>query len=633
MKFFSFFVCLLAAVLLSGQTCESTGKVVIFSNYDGGYLNININQNIPDLKIGIASYEPTEVNIYGDFASNVSEVHYVGYFPLQGTGNFHCDAALATGSINAPAGANTSIVSLPPPTLLTALDPELGAFGITIGDNTSITSCSSCNNDTYQGGSNTAEQIGDYFVNYFGGELLFLKTQYPCWCGEYNLDLPPSCCFEVATGGSETTIVITGPSSICPGETAILTASGGYDSYLWSNGATSSNITITTPGIYTVIGTNECGQGSGVLEVEDCVPVPEDCTNGIDDDGDGDTDLFDDDCPCELWSDLNVTLNNTLLLCYDDSNATITALPENGLAPYTYNWTDENATSIGNAMTIDNLRAGAYALQLTDGYGCSVDAQLTIDQPEALTLSANISPIACEGEPLGIIEATASGGTPPYLFALDSAPFAMQNSFAGLSAGFYNLLVEDANGCQQLTADLEIAETPSIDLSLGQEQTVCLGEFITLKPEVFPSTADLNFFWSSSTTIPCDSCQQLYFQPTETANYQLTVSKANGCSASASLVVNVTADRSLYIPNVFSPNDDGLNDFFQIFPGKSVAALSLLQIYDRWGGLVFEGDPQQGWNGKMGQQSAANGVYLYVLQLNYLDGVEEVISGDVILIR
>jgi gliding motility-associated-like protein len=334
-----------------------------------------------------------------------------------------------------------------------------------------------------------------------------------------------------------------------------------------------------------------------------------------------------------LWSNLNVTLNNTLLLCNDDSNATISALPENGLAPYTYNWTDENASTISNMAMVDNLPAGLYVLQLTDSYGCTIDAQLTIDQPEALTLSTNISHIACDGEPLGIIEAAASGGTPPYLYALDNTPYTTQNSFSGLSAGFYNLQVEDANGCQQLAADLEMVETPSINLSLGQEQTICLGEFITLKPEVFPPTADLNFFWSSSTTIACDTCQQLYFQPTETATYQLTINNLNDCSATASLVVNVTADRSLYIPNVFSPNDDGLNDFFQIYPGKSIATLSLLQIYDRWGGLVFEGDPQQGWNGKTGQQRAANGVYLYVLQLSYLDGVEEVISGDVILVR
>lgn len=634
MKLISIVVFLLTTFFLFGQNCEETGTLVVFSNYDGGYLNININQNIPNLKIGIASYEPTEVNIYGDFVDNVSEVHYVGYFPLQGTGNFHCDVALATASINAPAGVLTTILSLPIPTLLTELDPEFGDFGITIGDNNSITSCYSCNNDTYQGGSNTSAQIGGYFVNYFGEDLLFLKTQYACWCGEYTLDIPPSCCFEVPTGGEDATILISGPSTLCPGETAILTANGGYDSYSWSTGETGNPIIISLPGIYTVTGTNDCGQGTGQIEIlEDCPPDIEDCTNGIDDDGDGNIDLFDDDCPCEEWSDLEVSISNTLLLCYNDSNATITATPENGLAPYTYNWTDENTVPVGNTMRVENLSAGSYFLQLTDHYGCTTETQLSIDQPDRLTLAPTVSPIPCTADELGAIEAAASGGTSPYLFALDSNPFSTQNSFLNLGTGSYQLIVEDANGCQQFT-DLELLAPEELILSLGEEQTICLGEFVTLNPNILPNTDNLNFFWtSSSALLACDTCRQFSVQPFNTTTYKLTVNAPNGCSASASTVVNVTENRNFYIPNVFSPNDDGINDRFQIFPGKSVASLSQLRIYNRWGGLVFEGDPQQGWDGKVDQQQVANGVYLYVLQLNYLDGVEETHSGDVVLVR
>jgi hypothetical protein len=59
--------------------CNPSGNVLIFTNYDGGELNINIDTNIANIKIGICSYEPVRVNIGGAFASNVTEVLYAGF--------------------------------------------------------------------------------------------------------------------------------------------------------------------------------------------------------------------------------------------------------------------------------------------------------------------------------------------------------------------------------------------------------------------------------------------------------------------------------------------------------------------------------------------------------------------------
>jgi hypothetical protein len=76
---FSFFLCI-NLLLVNGQTtCNTEGNVVVFSNYDGGILNINVDQNIPNLKIGICSYEAVDIRITGTYASNVTAVIYAGF--------------------------------------------------------------------------------------------------------------------------------------------------------------------------------------------------------------------------------------------------------------------------------------------------------------------------------------------------------------------------------------------------------------------------------------------------------------------------------------------------------------------------------------------------------------------------
>ncbi len=74
-------------------TCDSTGNLIIYSNYDGGILTINLDQNIPNLKVGICTYEPVQVSFTGAFVGNITQVIYAGFNSTQnnnncGQGNF-----------------------------------------------------------------------------------------------------------------------------------------------------------------------------------------------------------------------------------------------------------------------------------------------------------------------------------------------------------------------------------------------------------------------------------------------------------------------------------------------------------------------------------------------------------------
>ena len=97
-------------------------------------------------------------------------------------------------------------------------------------------------------------------------------------------------------------------------------------------------------------------------------------------------------------------------------------------------------------------------------------------------------------------------------------------------------------------------------------------------------------------------------------------------------------DGEIYVPNVFSPNDDQVNDLFLILPGNDVQINSIEgTIFDRWGNVVYHsGQLTFTWDGKYTDQPVLPGVYVYVLKIKYqLDGkeVEEVLKGDVTVLK
>lgn len=152
----------------SPAICDTTANIMIFSNYDGGYLNINVDKNIPNLKIGITSYENARITISGTYASNVTAVWYAGY----NSTNNHCGLTSGTSINGAP--LVDSILIVPPATLN---DPNGYNFIICAYD------CDTLNN---QGGCNTVKQLNHFFQSKFGGTIYSHHTQYGCWLNSSN---------------------------------------------------------------------------------------------------------------------------------------------------------------------------------------------------------------------------------------------------------------------------------------------------------------------------------------------------------------------------------------------------------------------------------------------------------------
>lgn len=164
--------------------CNPNGNVVLYSNYDGGVLNINVDVNIPNLKIGVVSYEMVTVNLTGPFVNNVTEVRFAGYTT---TTHQHCaNSPLVTSITGAPVGTDT-LVFMP-------ASPVTNPNGYYI-----IICNTSCDTVTNQGGCNTPDQVAAYFLNTFGGSLRFHQTQYGCWQGVQQLSTGGNCCVGAVT--------------------------------------------------------------------------------------------------------------------------------------------------------------------------------------------------------------------------------------------------------------------------------------------------------------------------------------------------------------------------------------------------------------------------------------------------
>lgn len=190
-NYFTLFALLISAFTFAQTICNPSGNLVIYANYDGGTLNINVDQNIPNLKIGIVSYEAVSVTISGAFASNLTGIAYAGY---NNSPNTNCSPSIATTTFSGIGSATSNIAFLPPATLA-------NPYGYT-----SIDCAYSCSITTSQGGCNTIDQVENYFLTYFPGSSIFSTTaQYGCWSATEVVSSGGNCC-PLSTGVADFSI-------------------------------------------------------------------------------------------------------------------------------------------------------------------------------------------------------------------------------------------------------------------------------------------------------------------------------------------------------------------------------------------------------------------------------------------
>lgn len=323
-----------------------------------------------------------------------------------------------------------------------------------------------------------------------------------------------------------------------------------------------------------------------------------------------------------------ITIQSTLsdylgfqVSCNNASDGSINIIPENGKAPYHFQWENNE-----NNPKRENLSAGHYYLTITDALDCQLTSDFVLNAPKRPEVDFIIR-MACSEESTGAIELTnisnmvgdieySLGGT--FFEPISNFPFVHEN----LTKGIYSFYFQDDNDCQVLQT-FEIGQVEALQLELGNNIELRLGDSLQLSPNA--NFEIKNWIWQSAMPLDCMYCPTINVLPTHNTIIQLEAFDNNGCSATDQVTINISKESQVYLPNIFSPNNDGLNDYYRLYAGKAVTLINQLQIVDYEGRLLYQivnRIPQeiQGWDGYFNGQKMNPAVFIVFAEVSLIDG-------------
>lgn len=284
--------------------------------------------------------------------------------------------------------------------------------------------------------------------------------------------------------------------------------------------------------------------------------------------------------------------------------------------------------------TYNGNYTGILTLTVTDSTGCTASSGFQITFP-AGSPAFTTSGVSCHGTADGTLSLTPA---PDTRYSLDGVNFTTTAEFTGLSADSYILYSEDALGDVHEVI-FSITEPAPLLLQVTTDTTITRGAEVTLAAEVTGGTPPYTYTRQPTDFLDCPECVATLAVPPYSLDYSAGVTDSAGCAATARTRITVENEYRVFIPNSFSPNGDGINDFFSVYGGANVEQVVSLQVYARKGDLVFEqqdfapNDESIGWNGIFRGEPLNSGIYVYVTTVRFSDGTEKIFAGDVGLVR
>jgi hypothetical protein len=236
--------------------------------------------------------------------------------------------------------------------------------------------------------------------------------------------------------------------------------------------------------------------------------------------------------------------------CFGETNGSLSITASGGTLPYSYTW-NNGAT----ASNVSNLAAGTYIVTITDGNGCTQIDDFTITEPQLLDVTATITDVTCNGGNDGTATAIALGGTAPYSYFWSTIPAQVTPTAIGLSAGNYEVIITDINGCNDSITVLITQPLNAISATSSVTNVLCFGGQDGTTT-VFPAggVGSYTYIWSTTPTQTTATALNL-----SKGIYLVTITDANGCSYTHSTVVEEPNTLQVY-STVSNPSCNSLCD-------------------------------------------------------------------------
>ncbi len=268
---------------------------------------------------------------------------------------------------------------------------------------------------------------------------------------------------------------------------------------------------------------------------------------------------------------------------------------------------------------------------------CSLTDSITVFIENKTTIEGATYEI-CEGESIAL---EVTGNADQYLWSGSDflSETDLENPIVAPSENTTYTLIASQATCEADTAEVIVKVIPAPDIDFYDQYEIFPGQALNINLGLIDTFSTFDITWSPEDIFTCVDCNRTTVLVDSNAQIQLDLfeiqTACNFTFNSSIRQLDACSDDLIKVPSAFSPNEDGNNDFFRLYPSPSIRQFYRIMVFNRWGGVVFQtNDINQSWNGKLNGEYLSSGVYVYLVEAECpINGQRFYKTGDFLLVR
>lgn len=303
-------------------------------------------------------------------------------------------------------------------------------------------------------------------------------------------------------------------------------------------------------------------------------------------------------------------------------------------------WTSSPFLSCINCSdpSANPLTKNTFYVTGSNAAGCSGTDSVIVDVRQPFVMTVNNGDTVCVGQSVSI----GASGADSYQWSpslwLDNSSIANPQTKPD-STITYTVVGEDNARCFKDTGYIKVKvyPIPTIEITNGNNISLQIGKTVKLSTKA--STDVTSFSWTPGQALSCITCAEPITSTRDNITYTVKATNDGNCSSQDNVTISMICENSnVFIPNTFSPNNDGMNDAF--YPrGSGVGNVRSMRIFNRWGQMVYQkinfpaNDASEGWNGKFNGVDMQADVYVYIVEVVCANNQVLPLKGNITLLR